>query len=114
VPGRGKPAGKDSCQGRRAKDYDRLSEPRILLYVEPGMISADLSVLVVKVRTLCRVKTIRIAASAVMDGWDGRYRAVSSFGFENDFQRKCVSWKYRKGTGKMWCRPHGDGRGFGM
>ena len=47
-------------------------------------------IVVVKVCKLCRVKTIRIAASAVMDGWDGRYRAVSSFGFENDFQRKCV------------------------
>jgi hypothetical protein len=68
-------------------------------------------IVVVKVCKLCRVKTIRIAASAVMDGWDGRYRAVSSFGFENDFQRKCVCWKYRKGTGKMLCRPCGDGRG---
>jgi hypothetical protein len=55
VPGRGKPAGKDLCQRRRAKDYDWLSESRILLYDDPGMIPADLSVLVGKVRTLCRV-----------------------------------------------------------
>ena len=67
MPGRGKPAGKDLCQGIRAKDYDWLSETRILSYDDPGMIPADLSVLVGKVRKLCRVKSIRIAASAVMD-----------------------------------------------
>jgi hypothetical protein len=43
------------------------------------MIPADLSVLVGKVRKLCRVKSIRIAASAVMDSWDGRYLAVLCF-----------------------------------
>ncbi len=64
------------------KDYDWLSETRILSYDEPGMIPADLLVLVGKVRKLCRVKPIRIAASAVMDGWNGRYRVVSSFVLE--------------------------------
>ncbi len=68
VPGRVKPAVKGSCQSRQVKDYDWLSETRILSYDEPGMIPADLSDLVGKVRTLCRVKSIRIAASAVMDG----------------------------------------------
>jgi hypothetical protein len=53
------------------------------------MIPADLSVLVGKVRKLCRVKSIRIAASAVMDSWDGRCLAVLSFVLK-DLQEKKV------------------------
>ena len=64
------------------------------------MIPADLSVLVGKVRKLCRVKSIRIAASAVMDKLKWPYLTWASFVLENALQRKCMCWMYRKGTGK--------------
>jgi hypothetical protein len=46
---------------------------------EPGMIPTDLSDLVGKVYNLCRVKTIRIAISTVMDGWEGMILTLKSF-----------------------------------
>jgi hypothetical protein len=66
------------------------------------MIPADLSDLVGKVRKLCRVKSIRIAASAVMDSWDGRCLAVLSFVLEMLCkERKCFCWylEYWKNSG---------------
>ena len=55
------------------KDYVYLSKPRILSYVDTSwLITMDLLNLVGKVYYLCRVKTIRIAASSVMDSWNGR------------------------------------------
>ena len=50
------------------KGFDRLSDPRILVYADPVIIPADILDLVGKVYNLCRVKTIRIAVSTVMDG----------------------------------------------
>jgi hypothetical protein len=66
---------------------------------EPGMIPADLPDLVVKVYNLCRVKTIRIVVSAVMDGWEGMIPTLKSFCFTNVFKEKIFE-RYREGTGK--------------
>ena len=49
------------------------------------MIPADLPDLMVKVYNLCRVKTIRIAVSAVMDGWKGCCLALRVLIYKNVF-----------------------------
>jgi hypothetical protein len=63
------------------------------------MIPADLLDLMVKVYNLRRVKTIRIAASAVMDGWEGMIPPLKSFCFTNVFKEKVLE-RYWEGTGK--------------
>ena len=54
------------------KDYFSLSNIRILLYCNLVANTMDVGNLVGKVHYLCRVKTIRIAVSTVMDGWEVR------------------------------------------
>ena len=51
------------------------------------MIPADLSDLVGKVYNLCRVKTIRIAMSAVMDDWEGMILTLKRFGLKKSFPK---------------------------
>ena len=53
------------------KDYFSLSYTRILSYEDFVADTIDEGNLVGKVHYLCRVKTIRIAASSVMDDWNG-------------------------------------------
>jgi hypothetical protein len=50
--------------------FDYLNLAYMCMAVHGG-ISADLSNLMGKVYNLCRVKSIRIAESSVMDGWNG-------------------------------------------
>ena len=54
------------------KGYFSLSYTRILSYVNFVADTIDEGNLVGKVHYLCRVKTIRIAMSTVMDGWEVR------------------------------------------
>jgi hypothetical protein len=63
-------AGTRTKVGRWRASIDYLN-PTYLCMTVRGGIPVDLSDGVGKVYNLCRVKSIRIAASSIMDGWNG-------------------------------------------